>query len=77
MKWLDSLKAAVPGLLASPGIDNADVSQSVLIDDAASNVRQVAIIGQCTLQPQTPPHVRVHDQVMDVLWEHGDVQHDA
>lgn len=45
MKWLDSLKAAVPGLLASPGVDTADASQSVLIDDAASNVRQVAIIG--------------------------------
>ncbi|KAI3395063.1 hypothetical protein diail_1820 [Diaporthe ilicicola] len=45
MKWLDSLKAAVPGLLASPGVDNKDASQSVFIDDAASNVRQVAIIG--------------------------------
>lgn len=57
MKWLDSLKAAVPGLLASQGVDNADVSQSVLIDDAASNVRQVAIIGQCALQAQAPPRV--------------------
>ncbi|KAL1870730.1 hypothetical protein Daus18300_005050 [Diaporthe australafricana] len=45
MKWLDSLKAAIPGLLASPGSDNTDVSQSVFVDDAASNVRQVAIIG--------------------------------
>lgn len=51
MKWLDSLKAAIPGLLASPGADNTDVSQSVLVDDVASNVRQVAIIGQCTIQP--------------------------
>lgn len=57
MKWLDSLKAAVPGLLASPGADNVDASQSVFIDDAASNVRQVAIIGQCTLKPQAPPRV--------------------
>lgn len=57
MKWLDSLKAAVPGLLASQGADNADVSQSVFIDDAVSNVRQVAIIGQCALQAQAPPRV--------------------
>ncbi|ROV96161.1 hypothetical protein VSDG_05006 [Cytospora chrysosperma] len=44
MKWFDGLKAAIPGLLASPGADT-DSSQSVFADEAASNVRQVAIIG--------------------------------
>lgn len=44
MKWLDGLKAAIPGLLVSPGAD-VDSSQSVFVDEAVSNVRQVAIIG--------------------------------
>ncbi|KUI59964.1 Farnesylcysteine lyase [Cytospora mali] len=44
MKWLDGLKAAIPGLLASPGA-NTGPSQSVFVDEGASNVRQVAIIG--------------------------------
>lgn len=44
MKWFDGLKAAIPGLLVSPGVDK-DPSQSVFVDEGASNVRQVAIIG--------------------------------
>lgn len=44
MKWLDGIKAAIPGLLASPGADTG-ASQTVL-EDAPSSVRQVAIIGE-------------------------------
>lgn len=44
MKWLDSIKAAIPGLLVAPGADSG-ASQTVL-EDAPSSVRQVAIIGE-------------------------------
>lgn len=44
MKWIDSIKAAIPGLLASPGADNT--SPQTVLDDAPSSVRQVAIIGE-------------------------------
>lgn len=43
MRWLDSIKAAIPGLVASPGVESV-ASQQVL-EDAPSSVRQVAIIG--------------------------------
>ncbi|CAN8105579.1 unnamed protein product [Discula destructiva] len=42
MKWLEGIKAAIPGLLASPG---ADVASQAVLEDAPSSVRQVAIIG--------------------------------
>lgn len=44
MKWLDGIKAAIPGLLASPGANTGD--SQVVIEDAPSSVRQVAIIGK-------------------------------
>ncbi|KAF3763456.1 Prenylcysteine oxidase [Cryphonectria parasitica EP155] len=44
MRWLDSIKAAIPGLLASPGAQDGASSQTVL-EDAPSSIRQVAIIG--------------------------------
>lgn len=44
MKWLDGIKAAIPGLLASPGADVA--SPQTVLEDAPSSVRQVAIIGE-------------------------------
>lgn len=44
MKWVDSIKAAIPGLLASPGAEHA--SPQAVLDDAPSSVRQVAIIGE-------------------------------
>lgn len=45
MKWLDGLKAAIPGLLVSPGADS-NPAPSALVDETVSNVRQVAIIGE-------------------------------
>lgn len=44
MKWLDGIKAAIPGLLASPAADTG-ASQTVL-EDAPSSVRQIAIVGK-------------------------------
>lgn len=44
MKWLDGIKAAIPGLLASPGADTG--ASQVVLEDAPSSVRQVAIIGE-------------------------------
>ncbi|PSR88704.1 hypothetical protein BD289DRAFT_452635 [Coniella lustricola] len=43
MRWLDSIKAAIPGLVVSPAAESV-VTQEVL-QDAPSSVRQVAIIG--------------------------------
>lgn len=42
MKWFDGLKAAIPGLLASPG---PDAGAENVLEDVPSSVRQVAIIG--------------------------------
>lgn len=44
MKWLDGIKAAIPGLLASPAVDSTGAPQTIL-EDAPSSVRQIAIVG--------------------------------
>lgn len=44
MKWLDGIKAAIPGLLASPAADTG--ASQLVLEDAPSSVRQIAIVGK-------------------------------
>lgn len=58
MKWLDGIKAVIPGLLASNQNQNQN---QVVLEDAPGSVRQIAIIGEHKLHCF---HTHIHLQVV-------------